>query len=117
MIINGILETELIFPTDIDETLITYNNINPNEAIEMNYYGQKKTVMPLKNNIAFLRAMKARGYYIIAWSGNGYGWVKEVVTKLGLDDVVDLRMSKFSKCLDDKKIGSWAKTIYVPENT
>jgi hypothetical protein len=98
---------ELFAPCDIDKTLVSECSCDEEDAIELNYYGTMKWYKPHKRNIEFLRTLKKRGYFIIVWSANGPQWVKEVVTKLKLTDVVNLGIVKPNKYIDDLSCEEW----------
>lgn len=110
---------ELVFFSDVDDTLIfdyITEKHNPYSAISLDYYGQSRLVVKSIKHIEFLKSLRARGYYIIVWTGNGKQWADEVVDKLDLKDVVSQTMMKPSKYLDDLPCQEWMGTkIYLED--
>lgn len=106
-------KNELRVLVDVDGTLI---KDDPSCTFqEFNYYNRLVYRIPMYDNIALVRAQKARGYEVIVHSANGWQWAEEVVNKLGLQDVVDEVASKPLKYLDDVKADEWMTRIFVSD--
>lgn len=112
MILN---KSENTFYVDIDDTLAMYDYTSKDDLIEFDYYGEKRLLREHKGHTSFLRALKKRGYHIVAWSANGGTWAYEVCSKLGLGDVIDECKTKPTRVLDDSKISQWCRTIFIKE--
>lgn len=92
---------------DVDETLISWNrqhNIKGEDRLPFKdpYGNETFYLKPHKVHIRLLKQFKGRGYTVIVWSKQGDRWAKEVVYKLGIQDHVDIIMSKPDKFVDDK---------------
>lgn len=103
------IRNENVVYCDVDETLIDWSNND--KDIKVNYYGQTVYVKAIKENIRFLKSLKARGAFIIVHTGNGFQWAEEIVKKLKLTKYVDLTMTKPAKYIDDKDFDTFAKRI------
>lgn len=114
-----IIRNELQVAFDVDFTLIDYvdeNILSHEDLIEVNYYGIKKKVLPIKEHIELLISHKKRGYHIVVWSGNGSSWAIEIIKKLKLEQYVDEVRTKFVKYVDDQSFDDFAKRIYIRSN-
>lgn len=104
---------------DVDDTLVMWK-ASPEELAERGveitcpistYYnedGEQKTIegwkqllLPHRYHIEQLKQHKLRGHTIIVWSAGGYDWAEAVVRSLGLEQYVDLVISKPIWCYDD----------------
>lgn len=108
--------SELPVVIDVDETLIT--KFRAGDCCDINdiaftYYGERVVAQPISVHIDLLKSYKQRGYEVTVWSANGNQWAKEVVTKLGLTDYVDIVASKPLKYVDDKPADSFMQRIYI----
>jgi phosphoglycolate phosphatase-like HAD superfamily hydrolase len=99
-----VVESELIALCDVDNTLIKRVGYSD---LQLDYYGQLYYAVPLDKNIEFVKSLKARGYYIVLQSNNGWRWAKQVVEKLGIDHLFDECKSKPSKVVDDEPAVNW----------
>lgn len=112
-----IVNNENVVFFDIDDTLIRHlkddewDSEEEKYGDELSYYSMKKRVLPIYENVNLLKAYKDRGYYVIAWSGNGYRWVETVIEYLDLSKHVDLVMTKPAKIVDDCDFADWAQRI------
>lgn len=109
------IENDLIVPIDTDLTLIDYNidDKNPNDLVEVGLIpGKTIKIYPIKEHIQTLKNMKASGAYILVWSGTGHAWAAHIVKKLGLEDYVDVIMSKPKWYIDDCPADEWMKRMY-----
>jgi hypothetical protein len=116
------IENDLIVCTDIDDTLVIWNNVKwwePGPGLVEFHDPTDSSRVYLKPHTAhihLLRKYKAQGYTIIAWSAGGHRWARSVINTLGLDDIVDIRMSKPLKYMDDLKgpDGILGSRVYIP---
>lgn len=104
-----ILTNDLSCPVDVDRTLVTIGHPEG----ELTYMGRKIKVH--KGNIQALLNHKARGHLVIVWSDGGWEWARDVVEWLGIENYVDLCMSKPKWYIDDKDANDWAMERYYIE--
>jgi len=70
---------------------------------------------PHNGHIKILKDRKARGSFIVVWSAGGYAWANAVVKALGLEEYVDLVMTKPHAYVDDKQAAEiMGERIYLP---
>lgn len=106
------INNENVMFVDVDETLVT-QNLAFSQAIDFDNYGIIERLFPIDSHIDFIKKSKARGRYIIIWSSNGHAWCKEVVTKLGLTEYVDMIMTKPVIYVDDSPMNKWAFRVFL----
>lgn len=99
-------DNEHVVYFDVDETLVRWNVTQSNELVafkdphdDENTYQLK----PHKRHIKLLKDFHARGYVVVVWSAGGSKWANEVVRTLGIEQYVNLVISKPSKYVDDLK--------------
>jgi hypothetical protein len=101
MIINT---NETITCYDVDETLVLWFNdcdISKKINIVCPYSGAATWLKPHHRHIDLLKKHHGRKNYIIVWSAGGVLWAEAVVKALGLEEYVDLVMTKPTKFVDD----------------
>lgn len=98
-----VTESQNIVYIDVDNTIIKRTTFGE----KLDYYGIEWTVSPMFENINFLKSLKARGYYIIVHSANGWLHAKKVVELLQLVDFVDEIKTKPTKYVDDVSVENW----------
>jgi len=94
---------------DVDDTLILWDDLSYKEhvattkrvVIKDPYDGLLTSHIVHIRHINFLTRMKARGYTVVVWSSSGAAWAAAAVIALGIEDVVDICMSKPAKIVDD----------------
>lgn len=101
-----IIENESTVFCDIDDTLVMWSDLfsQPHEGaipIIDPYDNSTNYLVPHKKHINLLKKYKGRGQSVIIWSAGGYKWALSVVKALGLEEYVDLVMSKPMKYIDD----------------
>jgi hydroxymethylpyrimidine pyrophosphatase-like HAD family hydrolase len=114
-----IVENENIAAFDIDDTLILY----PHPDVAASKYEELGYVLmtdsydkgtfyakPSAIHIKLLKDYKARGFYNIVWSGNGYGHAHNILKQLNLLSYVDIIMTKPGRYVDDLKCTEWMGT-------
>lgn len=112
-----VVENENVVLCDVDDTLIEdytpptffvqagtvpLTEFVPNEEyLQLDYYGKPVAKKAIQVHVDFVKSLKARGYFIVVHSGNGYQWAAQVVKAVGLEDHVDMVMTKAIKHIDD----------------
>jgi len=88
---------------DIDDTLLMADNSEPHDVSFADPHDPGKIITGRihKRHIKLLKDYKARGFYIVIWSGNGKKYADAVVKALKIKKYVDHTMAKFSKFVDD----------------
>lgn len=108
-----VTKNEQVCYFDCDETLVKWNT---GGNIIADYYGQQVFLEAYEPHIRFLKAMKARGAYIVVQSGNGWAWAEQVVRLLKLEAFVDEIKTKPYKIVDDSPYENWMPTrIFIEE--
>lgn len=112
-----VTKNEQILYCDIDSTLVFDCDKSHPEALPAKYYDETRWVRPHHKQIQFLKTLKTRGFYVIAHSGNGHGWVEEIINLLKLSKYVDEVKSKPVFYLDDLPAEKWmGSRIYISED-
>lgn len=71
---------------------------------------------PHRTHIEQLKLHKSRGHLVVVWSAGGWDWAKAAVIALGIEDYVDVVMSKPTWAYDDKKPEEYMpKSYYIKE--
>lgn len=117
-----VIENDLLVVCDVDDTIVMWNNIKwwepGTDLLEITDQtdGGIVYLQPHKAHINLLKKYKAQGYTVIVWSAAGHRWAKSAVAALGLDSVVDYRMSKPLKYIDDLRgpEGVIGNRVYIP---
>lgn len=101
----NLIDNELIAATDIDDTLVMWDNptVDGPGKVAIEFAGRTVYLTPHQYHIDLIKMYKERGYFVIAWSANGRLHVKRVIEALGLGNYVDQGMSKLTKHVDDSK--------------
>lgn len=94
-------KNENVILVDVDDTLLTLNNIDKKNAIKLKHGKFSMLAMPLTKNIELLKQMKFRGFHIRVHSQGGHRWAKYVVKALKLEKYVDDVESKPKWYIDD----------------
>lgn len=99
----NILDNEHVIMFDVDDTLVMWPSKKSKKNIKLRdpYLNKDVFLTPNKRHIALLKTHKVRGYLVVVWSAAGFKWAQEVVKRLGLNNYVDLIMSKPTKFVDD----------------
>lgn len=99
-----VIKNEMVTFWDCDDTLVMWSHWNKEHDGQHfidPHDGTKHLLVPHKKHIKLLKDFDARGYTIIVWSGGGYEWAETVVRTLGIEEYVDLVMTKPCKYIDD----------------
>ena len=91
---------------DIDDTLVIWGKPDHPEAIAItmdwgNGIPCVERLVPHKTHIDMLKKAKFRGHVVVVWSAGGSAWAHAVVKALGLEEYVDLVVSKPNWFIDD----------------
>lgn len=114
-----VVENEAIFPVDVDDTLIVWDEeyqCPVEERVECidPYDGSVHQLKPHRPHIQLLKEKKTRGAYIIIWSQGGYQWARAVVKALKLEAYVDQVLTKPSMYMDDLPVTAWMnERVYI----
>lgn len=119
-----VIENENTIFFDVDMTLIMHKNShkgiptlhqNPNGYLEIYDKRIDRTIIaePYFPHIDILLQSKARGRFIVVWSASGHQWAKMAVEALGIQDHVDLVMTKPSAYVDDVDANKFMNRVYI----
>lgn len=109
-----IRESKKFVAFDCDDTLVMWNEVPFQDEIDLygtipfqDPYKNKMihNLRPHKKHIQKLKGYAQSGWTVMVWSAGGWEWAKTVVETLGLQDYVDLIMSKPDVCYDDMPVG------------
>lgn len=110
-------QESLVF-CDVDDTLLMWGKAKKGEkvvTVTSPYDGTQEYLRPHKGHIKILKDRKARGSFIVVWSAGGFRWAQAAVKALGLDNHVDLIMTKPHCYIDDKEAKDiMGERIYLP---
>lgn len=111
-----VIESDIIYYFDCDDTLVMWDNKYKNEdqsnTVCFSCYEAIEFLVPNFKNIQFLKKTKEEGGGVVVWSAGGWAWAKEVVETLGLEDYVDLVISKPTGYIDDLNCTEFMGTRY-----
>lgn len=114
-----IVRNETVAWVDIDNTLAMWKEptVNAPGKITVEYGGRDLFLTPHQPNIDLIKEYKNRGYFVIIHSANGFAHATRVIRALGLEDTIDLIMTKNIKVVDDKHPADWmGALVYLPED-
>ena len=97
----GIISSENVVFWDVDDTLLMEHSKDPDLTYTDVLTGKDKHGRIHKAHVEQLIKHKARGFFNIVWSGNGYKHARQVIQALGIEQHVDIVMSKPVKYWDD----------------
>lgn len=113
------VDNEMVCPFDVDDTLVIWDRQcdSPGEGriqIEDPYGHFTVFLKPHTQHVRLLKQMKARGRYVIVWSGGGNLWAEAVIKALKLERYVDLVLTKPITYVDDLTCDKWmGSRIYM----
>jgi predicted phosphatase len=104
-----VIPNDRILAVDVDGTLVdTLNHITISPYLVLNYGNSIYKLAPRRFNIdLMIHHKRVRGYFIMVWSANGVVWAERVVKLLGLEQYVDLVITKPLEYIDDKPVEQW----------
>jgi hypothetical protein len=100
---------------DVDDTLLIFQPTHP-EAVDMKIGSYAERVVIHHGHIEALKRHKFRGHGICLWSAGGEDWAEAVGVALGIDEYVDLYLSKPDWFFDDLRSDQFmpeANRIYI----
>jgi FMN phosphatase YigB (HAD superfamily) len=102
-----VINAEDVILFDVDNTLALWDsNFNePHEdavAITNPYSGETVYLRPHKVHIRIMKEYKGRGFTNVVASAGGVLWAEAVVKAFGIEQYVDLVMTKPNRHFDDK---------------
>ena len=110
------LESELVVFYDVDETLILHkmDEFSPYYMRVKSPFIEGKLIHLLRNEILVeqLKTHYSRGYKVIVWSAQGYKWCQAVIKELGLEQYVNLVMTKPVLYVDDLPVEKFMTNRY-----
>ena len=115
-----VINTESTIFVDVDDTLVMWDktlrkNKSRVEIPDPYTTGTFTYLVPHYGHIKILKDRKVRGSYIVVWSAGGNLWAEAVVKALGLEEYVDLVMTKPHAYIDDKRAEEFmVERIYIP---
>ena len=90
---------------DCDDTLVNWDISKyphtEDELVQVPDDQYHWKVLPHHKNIELLKRLKAQGYGIVVWSAAGNDWARTVIQMLGIEQFVDICMSKPELAVDD----------------
>ena len=93
---------------DVDETLIHWLGDGPTnrewDRLVLQDGDFKYTVAPIGVHIELMKEFKAVGWQVVVWSAGGSDHAERVIKLIGMEDYVDLIVSKPEVYVDDLKI-------------
>lgn len=110
-----IVTNEFMVFFDVDETLVMHSLDNKDVHVVDPYDQTDLYLTEHKKHVKLLKDHKARGYYVVVWSANGWRWAKEIVTQLALESYVDEIMTKPIKVVDDLQPNEFLNRIYFKD--
>lgn len=118
-----IIENENTIFFDVDETLILHSGSfagkSEHKPVGNNVFIYDKRIdrtiiaQPYHPHIDILLQSKARGRFVVVWSASGHLWAEMVLKALGLQNHVDLVMTKPSVYLDDIDANKFMNRVYI----
>lgn len=109
-----IIENQNVVTVDIDNTLFMHTGQGVDEII--NPYSQlPKLGSPHIEHFELMKEYKGRGFFVVVWSAAGVLWAKQVIEFYGLEDYVDLCMTKPNRYVDDAESSTWmGNRVFIP---
>jgi phosphoserine phosphatase len=97
---------------DVDDTLLEWVLCGPYDvdAVKIENKGHVFYKRELCANTKALRNQKMSGNTVVVWSAGGAEWAATVVRALGLEDYVDVCLTKPDFYYDDKDVNTWFPT-------
>jgi phosphoserine phosphatase len=113
------IQSQKIICFDVDDTLVLYSGNrswgkNNKEAVKFRdpyiskeYFDSYLYLKPNIEVIELLKTYKAAKWTVIVWSAGGWQWAQEVTKTLGIEEYVDICMSKPERYVDDNPCTVW----------
>ena len=112
-----VIEADKIVFFDCDDTLVMWGHENHPDAVTFkDIYDPNPdavyALVPHQRHVKMVSTYKQHNYTVVVWSQGGWQWAKEVVRVLGLEDKVDLVMSKPDVYIDDIEASKFMQRKY-----
>jgi len=93
---------------DCDDTLVMWDLSKYPDLprIQLDCYGPV-TLIPNQKNINLVKKFSKLGYTIVVWSQTGVDWAETVAKAVGIEEFVDVCISKPTYYLDDLSSDAW----------
>lgn len=95
--------TLVLWETDCTPELLEAEGIHFDRQVQKNII--KEMMVPHRVHIELLKEFKQKGKVVVVWSQGGSDWAETVVKTLGLEEFVDLVVSKPHWWVDDVHTG------------
>jgi predicted phosphatase len=92
---------------DVDDTLLFWHVDEDLPTVTVECDGRTQELNVHTEHINQLKKHKLRGHQIIVWSAGGAAWALAAVKALGIEDYVDVVMSKPVWYYDDAHCSKW----------
>ena len=106
-----VVDIERTIFCDVDDTLVMHRKPDSMESTPVwpidPATGELVKVYRNAPMIKCLLEEKHRGSFVVVWSMGGWEWARNVLTALGIEDKVDLVMTKPFAYFDDKHVNEW----------
>lgn len=103
------IENEHIIGFDVDDTLITMNEIPGVEPLFL----ENQAYWPIYETIEKLKQAHFRGHYVRVHSQGGKDWAEKVIKLLELTQYVNSIETKMQWCYDDLPVHEWLQRFDV----
>lgn len=78
------------------------------------YDGSTNYLTPHQKHINLMKKYRGRGFCIIVWSAGGVKWAHSVIKTLGLEEYVDIVLTKPNRYVDDLSCEKWmGNRVYI----
>ena len=95
------IENERTAFFDVDDTLIHWEPLDGVEPLLLVSPKESYNVYPMQKNIDLIKEIRAVGWEIVVWSQGGVSHAERCVKLLGIEDLVDVIISKPTIYVDD----------------
>lgn len=103
---------------DVDDTLLMWSTGNDFDPASLLCLDISRNIWarPHTRHIDQLKQHAARGHTVVVWSQGGANWAANAVKLLGLEEHVDVILTKPTWYYDDKKAEEFMKERYYYEH-
>ena len=98
---------------DVDDTLVEWKLCSDREADAVKIVDESGRVFYKKAIVAHIEELKNQkmtGNTVVVWSAGGGAWAETVVKALGIEEYVDVCLTKPDFYYDDKDVSEWFPT-------
>lgn len=110
-----VIESNNMVCFDVDDTLVMWDipESHDHEAFMFDSFGYPTRLLPHLKHVELLKQFKVRGHLVVVWSQGGHEWAAAVVKKLGIEEYVDMVMTKPKWIVDDLPPSAWTSRTYL----